>query len=96
MVLEIARFAVVPEKVSDLLAGRDAAVNAMRRAFPGLVDAHLGRLDERTWIDVWLWTDMASAKAAADGAFGVPEAAAWFRHIAEVISMEHAEVAHSG
>lgn len=93
--LEIARFTVESEKLSRFLGDREAAVAAMRAAFPGLIDARLGRLDDRNWIDVWLWADMSSAKAAADGAVGVREAATWFSHISQVISMEHAEVVHS-
>lgn len=65
---------------------------AIGRRFPGLEEAQLTRLDEQTFLDIWRWDDIGHARAAAEGAPQVPEAAVMFEHIAEVVSMEHAEL----
>ena len=89
---ELARYRVEPENTEELLQRWEAAVDAVRRSFPGLVDANLARLDEQTWIDVWRWESTEAARAAAEGAPSVPEAAAMFSLIAEPLAMDHAEI----
>lgn len=93
-VFELARFKIEPHKTNDMLASRDAMVDAIRARFPGLIEARLARLDDGTWIDVWRWESLEQAKAAAAGAPEVPEAGAMFSLISEVESMEHAEIIH--
>lgn len=93
-VLELARFKVDPDHAAQMLESRDAMVAAMRAKFPGLIEARLARLDDATWIDVWKWESLKQAKEAAEGAPDVPEAAAMFSLIANVESMEHAEIVH--
>jgi hypothetical protein len=95
-VFELARFKVDPENASRILASRDDMVAAVRSHFPGLIEANLARLDETTWIDVWKWQSLEHAKAAAEGAPSLPEAAAMFALITEVESMEHADIVHVG
>jgi hypothetical protein len=95
-VYELARFRVDPENAEKLVSSRDDMVAAMRRRFPALLDARLARLDEDTWIDVWRWSDLEAAKSAAATASEVPEVARMFSLIADVISMEHAEIVHEG
>lgn len=90
--LELARYRVDPTKAEQLRSRWPAGVAAVRARFPGLLVAALVRLDERTWMDVWRWETLEAAKAAADGAASLPEAAAMFALIDEVISMEHAQV----
>ncbi|MDQ3932348.1 MAG: antibiotic biosynthesis monooxygenase [Actinomycetota bacterium] len=93
-VFELARFKVEPDKANDMLASRDAMVDAVRERFPGLIEASLARLDEVTWIDVWKWESLEQAKAAAAGAPEVPEAGAMFSLISKVEGMEHATIVH--
>lgn len=95
-VFELARFKVDPENSERMLGQRDAMVAAVRKAFPGLMEARLAKLDDQTWIDVWRWESLEKAKAAAEGAPGVPEAAAMFSLIKDVVAMEHAEIVHEG
>ncbi len=89
---ELARYRVEPGNTDELLRRWEAAVEAVRRSYPGLVDANLARLDEQTWIDVWRWESTEAARAAAQGASSVPEAAAMFSLIAEPLTMDHAEI----
>ncbi|MDQ4069161.1 MAG: antibiotic biosynthesis monooxygenase [Actinomycetota bacterium] len=89
---ELARYRVDPENAEELVRRWETAVDAIGRSFPGLVDANLARLDEQTWIDVWRWESAEAARAAAEGAPTVPEAAAMFSLIAEPLAMDHAEI----
>jgi hypothetical protein len=95
-VFELARFTIDPADAEEMLATRDAMVAAIRRAFAGLREARLARIDDETWIDVWRWESATSAKAAAEGAPSIPEAAAMFALIKDVVAMEHAEILHEG
>ena len=89
---ELARYRVDPQNTEELTRRWEAAVDAIRATFPGLVGANLARLDEQTWIDVWRWESAEAAQAAAQGAPSVPEAAAMFSLIAEPLAMDHAEI----
>ena len=93
-VYELARFRVDPPDVPTMLSSRDSMVDAIRTRYPGLIQASLARLDDETWIDVWRWESLEKAHAASEGAPELPEAAAMFSLIKEVVSMEHAEIAH--
>lgn len=90
--IEIARFRVHDGAEEKMLAERSAMVEAIRRHYPAHEDAYLTKLDDGTWMDVVLWSDRKAAEAAAVGAYDYPEVAAWFRHTAEVISFEYADV----
>src|SRR5687767_772515 len=89
---ELARFRVDPSKVDRLRSAWRHAVDAIRARFPGLLEANLARLDERTWLDVWRWESAEAARAAAKGAHEVPGAAAYFELIDEFVAMEHADI----
>jgi hypothetical protein len=51
----IARFHVDPDDTEKMLTARGELIAAIRRRGPGLIQASLGRVDERTWLDVWRW-----------------------------------------
>jgi hypothetical protein len=76
-----------------MLAERPAMIEALRRAFPGLRAAWLTRRDDGSWLDVILWSTRAEAEAAAEHVADVPEAKAWFRHIAQSHGVQHLDVA---
>jgi heme-degrading monooxygenase HmoA len=93
---EFARYHIDPTNAEELGRRWRAAVAAIRERFPGLNEATLARLDERTYMDVWRWETREAALAAADGAASVPEAAAMFALITEPPTMEHGEILHQG
>ena len=93
--LELARIRVADGAESDFLAERPAMVAALRDRFSGVRAAYLGRLEDSLWIDVVVWDTRQQAEAAAKDVFNHPEIAGWFRHIEEVIALEHAEVAEA-
>jgi len=93
--LEFVKMTVAPENEDAFLRDRPAAIEALRRAFPGLREAWLFRGEEPgVWYDVLFWDSIQSARTAAAGAAALPEAAAWFAHIGELITMEHGTLAH--
>jgi hypothetical protein len=54
-VVRMARFEVEPADVGKLMEARTALLDALRQRCTGLTGARLGRVDERTWVDLWLW-----------------------------------------
>ena len=92
LTFEFAEFTVAPENESSLLEGRAEMVTALRREFPGVLAAWLTRQDDGSWLDAVLWRSRAEAEDAAARIGEVPQARAWFRHIAETRGLRHVEV----
>ena len=90
--MELARYRIDPATVGELQDRWQAAVRAIRAKFPGLLTAQLTQLGDDTFVDVWQWETREAALAAADGAPGIPEAAALFALIVEPPTMEHGEI----
>ena len=90
--LELAAFTVRDGAETAMLAERPAMIAALRRASPGLLAAWLAKLDDGSWLDVILWRSRAEAETAADHVNDLPEAKAWFRHIAESHGVQHIDV----
>ena len=91
-VLELAAFTIRNDAETAMLAERPAMIEALRRAFPGLLAAWLAKRDDGSWLDVILWRSRAEAETAADHVNDLPEAKAWFRHIAESHGVQHIDV----
>lgn len=92
-VMEIVRSKVKPENREAMLAARAPAIAAIRRKCPGLLKAYLTQIDKDTWVDIILWENRAQAEFAQKEAPGLPECAALFKHVGEILSFEHADVA---
>lgn len=89
-------YQVVHARVLDgheqaMLELRPRFIAAMRAAVPGLIDAHLIRLDDGTWLDIVSWRSREAAAAVDDGHAVVPEAIEMGRHIAEIVAMHQGE-----
>lgn len=63
-IVNIVRFRVRREDAEEMVARRDALVDAARQAAPGLRRAVLSKVDEESWVDVWHWDSEESLKAA--------------------------------
>jgi antibiotic biosynthesis monooxygenase len=92
MTIELARFTIKPDAEATLLAERPAMVAALLQRFPACLAAFLTREDDGSWLDVIVWRTRAEAEEAAAQISTVPEAADWFRHIAESGGLRHVEV----
>ncbi len=89
---EFAEFTVAPENEPALLEGRAEMVMALHREFPGVLAAWLTRQGDGSWLDVVLWPSRAEAEDAAARIGEIPQARAWFRHIAETRGLRHVDV----
>jgi hypothetical protein len=94
LTFELATFTVREGEADSLVAERPQMIAALGRAFPGLLGAWLARRDDGSWVDVILWRSREDAEHAARHVNDVPEAKAWFRHIAESHGLQHLDVAH--
>jgi hypothetical protein len=90
---ELAAFTVRDGAEAAMLAERPAMIEALRQAFPGLLAAWLTKRDDGSWLDVILWRTRAEAEIAAKHVNDVPEAKAWFRHIADSHGVQHVDIA---
>jgi hypothetical protein len=67
-VIRIHRYTVDPADIEELRARRTTLIDAIRVAFPGLIETRLVRLEDGTFIDAWRWESgeqMQAALAAA-------------------------------
>jgi Antibiotic biosynthesis monooxygenase len=92
LTFELAEFTVDPENEQALLEGRRTMAAALRRAFPGALGMWLTRQDDGSWLDIVLWRSRAEAEDAAARINELPEARAWFGHIAESRGLRHTKV----
>jgi hypothetical protein len=92
LTLELAHFTVREGEKAALIAERSAMVRALHCAFPAVRAAWLTREDDGSWLDVILWSSREAAEEAAGRIGELPEARAWFRHIAESRGVRHVEV----
>jgi hypothetical protein len=90
-ILRIDRFKIDPADTEQMVARRNAVVEAARNAFSGLVDTRLVKLDDHTWIDMWRWDSRAGAQKAIDNARSIPEAGAAFSLVKD-LTAEFAEI----
>lgn len=90
-VVRLVRFTVEPERTDDMIARRADLVAATRQLYPGLIEARLTRVDDKTWLDLWRWESLSHAEAAIQGAQAIPGAPAAFQLISDVTA-EIAEV----
>ena len=88
--LEIATFRA--DATPEFITTRQAAMEAIARTCEGFVSSRLLVRDDGALVDEVVWTSRAAAEAAAAQAPTIPEAAAYFGHITEVVSMEHATI----
>ena len=61
-VLRLDQFTIDPADTGELLTRHGALVAAAKDAFPGLIEAQLVKVDDQTWLDVWRWDSLASAR----------------------------------
>lgn len=90
-VARFARFHTEPAAAEEMIAKRGALIAAIRKRFPGLIETRLGRLDERTWIDVWHWESLEHLQRALEGGPTISEAPAVFA-LTQELSTEDVEI----
>lgn len=87
-VIELTTFVVAPDRTSEMLSARSGMLSAFRKDRRGFVAARLVRVADDTWLDIVEWTDaLAFDESRAKGA-NLPEIAAFFGTIDELVSAE--------
>ena len=94
LTFEFASFTVRDGDEEALISERPMMIAALKERFPAFIAAWLTREDDGSWLDVVLWRSREEAEEAAQQIHDVPEASAWFRHIAESRGLRHVEVVH--
>lgn len=83
--VDVVNFRVKQGKADSMLAGRPAAVDALRASAPGLVAATLVELGGEEWLDIMVWQTLEQARAAEDLAAATPGFASWGEaHVASI------------
>jgi hypothetical protein len=83
--VEVVSFKVQAGKAASMVAGRLAAVEALRTSAPGLVSATLAELGGNEWLDIMVWETAEQARAAEDIAGATPAFARWGEeHVAAI------------
>ncbi|MCW3819301.1 antibiotic biosynthesis monooxygenase [Micromonospora sp. DR5-3] len=77
-VITLTRFTIEPGDVAALRTRHADLIAAIRSATPGLVEARLGKIDERTVVGIWRWESAEHLHAARRIAPDLPETAATF------------------
>lgn len=89
---EIVRIRPKEGAEEQLLAMRDELVQSYRDTTPAFVHATLVRPEEGgTWVDLWFWTDKASAEDALAHPERTPRFVDW-GGLVEMVQFEWAEV----
>lgn len=65
---------------------------ACARECEGFVSSRLLRRDDGTLADEVVWTSREAAQMAAAQVESIPQAARYFAHMNQMVSMEHAEI----
>lgn len=69
----------------ELLSLRRAAIEAVKRAHPALVDVPVfSRHDDGSYVDVWIYLTPEDAEAANNGAESIPEFMAFLGKLVDV------------
>lgn len=83
--MDVVNFKTGKGKTASMLAGRDAAVEALRASAPGLVSATLVDLGGDEWLDIMVWETMEQALAAEEVAAATPGFSDWgVAHVASI------------
>lgn len=88
--VEIVRFTIDHDRRDEFLRLRPVAINALRDAHGGLIEAWLVERDDGTFIDLVRWRSREEALAAAAAFPEIEAAQAWLSAIADVKETIHA------
>lgn len=86
--VELTRFRVTPERVSELLDARPAMVADFRADRSGFIDARLVRLQNDEWLDIVTWESEEDFAASSAKGPNRPGIKAFFAAIDSLVSQE--------
>jgi acetyl esterase/lipase len=90
-VIELTTFVVAPEKTPAMLAARSGMLAAFRKDRRGFIGARLVRVADNTWLDIVEWADAQAYDESSAKGGNLPEIAAFFATIDELVSARSGE-----
>jgi hypothetical protein len=94
--IELARFTVKRDEEQAFLAERDAMRKAAKENFDGFVDETLVKLEDGSYLSVWVWEAREDCDRAMARVDRVAPMTSWLSHMDEDISMEFGVVVETG
>jgi hypothetical protein len=94
--IELARFTVKRDEDKAFLAERDAMSRAAKENFDGFVDETLVRLEDGSYLSIWMWEAREYCDRAMARVDQVAPVTSWLAHMEENISMEFGVVLETG
>lgn len=94
--VELTRFRVAPERVSELLESRSAMLADFRADRAGFLGARLVRLPDDEWLDIVTWRSSEDFAASRAKGANLPGIAAFFAAIASLVSSEEGDEPRAG
>jgi hypothetical protein len=91
-ILELARFKVAAENVDAMLADRLGALSHVAEQHSDFVTSRLVRMSDTEFMDIVEWKSLEAAKKAGEEVMQYPECQKYFRHMTELVSMDHATI----
>ncbi|MEW1640831.1 MULTISPECIES: antibiotic biosynthesis monooxygenase [unclassified Streptomyces] len=89
--VELTRFRVAPERVTELLESRPAMLADFRADRAGFLGARLVRLLDDEWLDIVTWRSPEDFAASRAKGANLPGIAAFFATIASLVSSEEGD-----
>jgi Antibiotic biosynthesis monooxygenase len=86
--IEIGRFSVKPGEEEEFLAERAAMAEAARAQFEGLLDESLLRLEDGSYMTIWVWAERKFCDLALAQVSRVEPVQSWLSHMDKEPSME--------
>ncbi|WP_369190817.1 antibiotic biosynthesis monooxygenase [Streptomyces sp. R08] len=94
--VELTRFRVAPERVTELLESRSAMLADFRADRAGFLGARLVRLPDDEWLDIVTWRSSEDFAASRAKGANLPGIAAFFAAIASLVSSEEGDEPGAG
>ncbi|MBK3567602.1 antibiotic biosynthesis monooxygenase [Streptomyces sp. MBT62] len=94
--VELTRFRVEPERVTELLESRPAMLADFRADRAGFLGARLVRLPDDEWLDIVTWRSPQDFAASRAKGANLPGIAAFFAAIASLVSSEEGDEPETG
>jgi hypothetical protein len=94
--IELARFTVKTDEEEVFLAERDVMRTAAKENFEGFVDETLVKLEDGSYLSVWVWEAREYCDRAMAQVDQVAPVTSWLAHMEEDISMEFGMVVEAG
>lgn len=89
---EVVRFRPKPGQEDAIAQTRPAMEAAFRERYPNMLDMKLGRLEDGTYVDVFVWKSRADADHAQETEGDIPEFQAFVANVEELVTHDFGDL----